>query len=265
MQVKSHILAFALQGLDANARQTLHTIAAFRMPATYDTLVSLLVGDDKAYRSETTLIATLSNLEDRGLLGWDRRANRYDLHPLVRGVAWNSVDEQARQGIYEALNVHFGALPQIDEEEINSLEDLAPAIELYNTLIGLGRYDDAYEVFSNRLSDTMFYRLGTTRQLSELLMLFFPDGLDQLPRLSTPYSQGYVLNDLALSLRDQPGRAIVLFRRSNDIDEKENDQRNVSIVLSNLSDVLRFCGALYDAERAARRALVIDRQLSDER
>ena len=111
VQVKSHILAFALQGLDANARQTLHTIAAFRMPATYDTLVSLLVGDDKAYPSEDALIATLSNLEDRGLLGWDRRANRYDLHPLVRGVTWNGVDEHARQGIYEALNVHFGALP----------------------------------------------------------------------------------------------------------------------------------------------------------
>ena len=49
---------------------------------------------------------------------------------------------------------------QIDEEEVDSLEDLAPAIELYNTLIGLGRYDDAYEVFSNRLTDTMYLPSG---------------------------------------------------------------------------------------------------------
>ena len=32
-----------------------------------------------------------------------------------------------------------------DYLKVNSLEDLTPAIELYNTLIGLGRYDDAVE------------------------------------------------------------------------------------------------------------------------
>ena len=31
--------------------------------------------------------------------------------------------------------------------QVESLEDLTPAIELYNTLIGLGRYDDAYTLF----------------------------------------------------------------------------------------------------------------------
>src|SRR6266702_4653374 len=45
VQVKSHVLEFALRGLDETARKVLDTIAAFRMPATYDTLVALLVGD----------------------------------------------------------------------------------------------------------------------------------------------------------------------------------------------------------------------------
>ena len=40
----------------------------------------------------------------------------------------------------------------------------------------------------------MIYRLSAIRQRAELLEMLFPDGLDQLPRLSTPREQAYVLN-----------------------------------------------------------------------
>src|SRR5260221_341918 len=205
VQVKSHVLEHALRGLDETARKVLHTIAAFRMPAAYDTLVALLVGDDKPCGSENALIVILADLEDRGLLGWDRRANRYDLHPLVRGVTWSGVGDQARQGIYQALSTHFESLPMISRDryrEVNSLEDLTTAIELYNTLIGLGRYDDAETLFYERLSWPLLYRLSSYRQSAELLELLFPDGLDQLPRLSRPDMQSYVLSELALNTRD---------------------------------------------------------------
>ena len=43
VQVRSHVLAFALGGLDETAKQVLHTLSAFRMPTTYDTLVALFV------------------------------------------------------------------------------------------------------------------------------------------------------------------------------------------------------------------------------
>src|SRR5712691_10264568 len=176
------------------------------MPATYDTLVALLVGDDKPFPNENALVTILTDLEDRGLLGWDRRANRYDLHPIVRGVTWSGLGTQDRQGIYQALNTHFEALPMIEGDrwqEVNSLEDLTAAIELYNTLIGLGRYDDAIRLFHDRLGIVMLHRLSANRQCAELLELLFPDGLDQLPRLSSSNMQGFVLNELAISLRDQ--------------------------------------------------------------
>jgi hypothetical protein len=93
VQVKSHVLEFALSGLDETTLKVLHTIAAFRMPAAYDTLVALLVGEDKPCPSENALITILADLEDRGLLGWDRRATIYDLHPIVRGVTWRVVGD----------------------------------------------------------------------------------------------------------------------------------------------------------------------------
>src|SRR6266568_6911049 len=114
VQVKSHVLEFALRGLDETTLKVLHIIAAFRMPAAYDTLVALLVGEDKPCHSENKLIIILTDLEDRGLLGWDRRANRYDLHPIVRGVTWSGLGNQDKQGIYKTLSTHFESLPMID-------------------------------------------------------------------------------------------------------------------------------------------------------
>ena len=41
VQVKTHVLEHALLNLDNRARDLLHTIAAFRSPAAYDTLLGL--------------------------------------------------------------------------------------------------------------------------------------------------------------------------------------------------------------------------------
>src|SRR5205085_9813434 len=192
VQVKSHVLEFALRGLDERAQQVLRTIAAFRMPARYDTLAALLIDEGKPCADEHELDEVLTELEDRGLVGWDKRANRYDLHPLVRGVVWSGLNEDARRGVYTSLHAHFEAVPMIDDDlEVNSLEDLTPAIELYSTLIGLGRYDDAGRFFYERLSKAMLYRLSASRQRVELLELLFPAGLEQLPRLNSQCYQAY--------------------------------------------------------------------------
>ena len=257
VQVRSHLLEFALNGLNETTLKVLYTIAAFRMPASYDTLVDLLVGEDKPCPSENALITILADLEDRGLLGWDRRANRYDLHPIVRGVIWSGLRDQTKQGIYKMLSTHFKSLPMIDSwQEINSLEDLTAAIELYNTLIGLGRYDEAYKLFRDRLSDVTLFRLGAYRQRAELIEMLFPDGLDQLPRLSTPGHQGVTLNNLAVSIRDQPERKARLSRYAIEIAEKEDNQNNICIGLCNLSDVLLISGSIHESEAVAHCSLV---------
>ena len=49
VQSRTHILEFALAGLDDDVLEVLRTLVAFRMPATYDTLEALLVGPDKTY------------------------------------------------------------------------------------------------------------------------------------------------------------------------------------------------------------------------
>ncbi len=260
VQVKSHVLAFALRGLDDRAQHVLRTIAAFRMPAGYDTLATLLIGEGKACGDERELDGVLTELEDRGLVGWDKRANRYDLHPLVRGVVWSGLNDDARRGVYTSLYAHFEAVPMIDDYlKVNSLEDLTPAIELYNTLIGLGRYDDAFYLFHKRLSQAVLYRLSANRQMTELMEMLFPNGLDKPPHLSNPGNQAYTLGVLALGYHfsGQPGRAAPLFRQHNTISKGVKYGKALSFGLGNLSDTLRLSGALYESEAAARLGLAL--------
>ncbi len=266
VQVKSHVLEFALRGLDDKERQVLQVIAAFRMPASYDTLTALLIGDEKPYDNEHELDEVLTELEDRGLVGWDKRANRYDLHPIVRGVVWSSLGDDTRRGVYTSLHAHFEALPKIDNwYEVNSLEDLTSTIELYNALIGLGRYDDAVIVFRDRLSHATLYRLNASRQRVELLKMLFPDGLNQLPRLSDPGEQAYAFGGLAQGYKfsGHPEQAASLLRRDITICLEMNDEANLSVCLLNLSDTLLILGMLFESEIAVRRALVIAREQHD--
>ena len=267
VQVKTHVLDYALRGLDETTLKVLDTIAAFRMPAAYDTLVALFVGEGKPCPDENILITILADLDDRGLLGWDRRANRYDLHPIVRGVTWSGMGNQAQQGIYQVLSAHFESLPnkiyRDNWRQVDSLEELTPVIELYNTLIGLDRYVDAVALFRERLGEALLYRFGAYRQHAELLEMCFPNGLDQLPRLSEPRDQAYVLGSLALSISNsgQVEQSAELYRRCINIYEKIGSQNAMESVLESLSNTLRFSGDLRESEVAARQALRIARRV----
>ena len=265
-EAMAHVLEFALRGLDNEGQKALQTIAAFRMPTSYDTVAAVLVGENKACANDPELDAVLNELEDRGLVGWDKRANRYDLHPLVRGVVWNGLGDDARRGVYTSLHAHFEAVPMIDDYiKVNSLEDLTPAIEFYNTLIGLGRYDDACHLFYERFGKAMFYRLGSSRQMVELLEVLFPAGLERLPRLSNQGFQAFTLGALATGYRygGLPGRAAALYRRNIGIRFEMKDDDNLSVGLGSLSVTLRVSGALCESEAAAQRALVITRERDD--
>jgi hypothetical protein len=266
VSVKSHVLEFALRGLDDRARQALQVIAAFRMPARYDTLTALLMGEGKPCADERELDAVLTELEDRGLVGWDKRANRYDLHPIVRGVVWSGLGDDTRRGVYTSLHAHFDALPKIDNwHEVSSLEDLTPPIELYNTLIGLGRYDDAAALFIERLEKATLLRLSANSQRIELLESLFPDGLDELPRLSRVEIQARILNTLALvyQIEGQHLRALSLYRRHNNLCKKHDKRKELCIGLRNLSDVLRLSGHLCESAIAALNSILLARKRRD--
>jgi tetratricopeptide (TPR) repeat protein len=129
------------------------------------------------------LDSVLTDLEDRGLLGWDRAANTYDLHPIVRGVVWTGLDDVRQRAVYGALEKHFSTMPKPPGDRL-SLDDAHRAIELFNALVGLGRYDDAARLYLNRLNERFdFSEYGIVHVKIALLESLFPDGLDAMPRV----------------------------------------------------------------------------------
>jgi hypothetical protein len=267
VQVKSHILEHSLRGLNGAHLQVLHTLAAFRMPTTYDTLVSLLVQRQqvqratrrsnplyrpaeplsamslildkigelwpgrqtlqskeshvgqtatKIFKDQASLDRALTALGDRGLLGWDQRpgVNRYDLHPIVRGVVWSGLDRKSRTEVYSSLHEHFAAIPGDELARVDTIDDLAPAIELYYVLIGLERYLDAYSFFLDRLLRPLQDRLNASRQIVEMLELLIPDEGLALPRLPKPEQRMQALSTIALAYGrgGKPATAAGFFR-----------------------------------------------------
>jgi hypothetical protein len=168
----------------------LHTLIGFRMPASYATLEALLVGKKMACRSAQELDRALTELEDRGLIGWDREANRYDAHPIVRGVVWQLASTKDRHAVYSALDTHFEPMATPKMEDVETLADLAPAIERYHVLVSLGRFDEAITLFYERLSRATLYRLAAHRERIAWLERLFPNGVDNLPLLERVVSTG---------------------------------------------------------------------------
>lgn len=274
IQVKSHVLEYALRGLNRYDKKVLQTISMVRMPATYDTLYGVHVGIGNTFSSDTRLDKSLSDLEDRGLLGWDKLSNRYDLHPVVRGVVWNTISPAARKRLYSDLRYHFHRADTRKFDEIQNFEDLGPTIELYNAIIGLQQYDEAWVLLNDRLQNPMLYRLGCSNELASLLEMLFPDGLDELPRLTNTFNQVYALNLLcaAYHYRGQPSRAIPLSNRRDVMLKKlihqDNRQgsfarRELATGLRNLSETFRMIGRLYDATTVAHESTMISRAIGD--
>jgi tetratricopeptide (TPR) repeat protein len=201
-------------------------------------------------------------LEDRGLIGWDRDANRYDAHPIVRGVVWQLTDSKDQRAVYTALEAYFQPITTPHWERVESLADLTPAIELYHILVGLGRFDDALELFNDRLNEATLFRLAAHRDRIAWLELLFPNGPTSLPTLKSPSYQASTLNALSQSylFSGQPGRATQLRRQAIEIRKRLNEKRNLHVILVNTGFSLLEIGALREAASVVRQGLVLSRE-----
>lgn len=174
IQRKNHVLKSALLSLPPEPRQVLITLAAFRMPVSYDSLAELHTGEGNTLPRPSQLHSALSELEERGLIGWNRNANRYDLHPVVRGVVWHGLNDVGRELVHEKVHAHLCSLSKITAPSISSMDDLSPAIELYFTLIALGRHNEAYIHYKENLDDILLLRMNRFLLASQLLEALLP-------------------------------------------------------------------------------------------
>jgi tetratricopeptide (TPR) repeat protein len=205
------------------------------------------------------LDVVLIELEDGGLMGWDKQANRYDLHPIVRGVIWAALGPETKQGMYRELHTYFEAAPKPDPDVgVATYEELTVPLELFNTLIGMGRLDDAFSLFEQRIALQVLYGLGLARRAAELLEQLFVRGTGNLPQLSEAGDQCSAMVWLAHAYVrcGNPQSAAVIIRQSLDIFPLESGVRNDDARLPTLAMALFASGALRAGEAAMRKGIM---------
>jgi tetratricopeptide (TPR) repeat protein len=260
VQRQHHVLEAAYDRLTPACKMLLNRIACFRSPEAYEAFRALADTPENG----TGLDADLRDLVSRGLLHHDTKEGRFDLHPIVRRYAYDRLAAPDRAASHTLLRDYFAAVPKPDK--VTRLEDLAPVIELYHHTLRAGQYDEARELFRDRISDAAYFQLGAYQLQTELLLGLFPDGEDRPPRLKDESHQSWTLNSLAnsYSVSGQPQRAVPLYERNNAISERLGDKTNLAVGLGNLAQEQVPVGSIRAAEANLRRSVALCVDVDDE-
>jgi hypothetical protein len=145
---------------------------------------------------------TVADLEHRGLLQYDRRAHRYDLHPVVRGVAAGNLkpEEQKRYG--QKVVDHFNTMPRSSYATARSMEDVESGLQVVRTLLKLGQYQRAAEAFVGDLSSALSFNLEADVEILSIVRPFFPMGWACMPMEVNPMTALVLSNNAAIALAD---------------------------------------------------------------
>jgi tetratricopeptide (TPR) repeat protein len=255
VQRQTHVLALAYDSLTMAGRQLLSRMACFRSPVAFDVLASLA-------ETGADLETDLLDLIERGLV--QREGVRFDLHPIVRRYAYDRMGTAERSSTHGQLRDYFAAVPAV--ERVTTIDDLAPVIELYHHMVRAGQYDEAQELFRDRLNKALYYQLGAYQQQIELLRALFPQGETQPPQLQDEGAQGWTLNWLAGSynMSGQPAQVVPLLEQQIAIREKQGVKKGVATGLGNLAIHQLPIGALQAAEANLRRRSALCQEIKDE-
>jgi tetratricopeptide (TPR) repeat protein len=248
-----NILDLAYDSLDEEKQALISRLSAFRNPMDYD--AATIFND---FGNEGRFDEALIELVDRGLLFRNMERNRFDLHPLVRRYCYERLND--KEAVHVKLIDYFAEIPE--PEEIKTVDDLAPVIELYHHTVRAGRYDEARELFEDRLAEPLYLIFGEYQTRVELLRALFPDGDNKLPRLKDEGNQAWTLNALAISYArlGQPIPALRLLEMHIAIRERQGNKNELSVGLGNLAFSQIQIGELDSAESSIRRRIEISHE-----
>ena len=147
------------------------------------------------------LAETIRDLEQRGLLQYDGRTRRYDLHPVVRGVAAGTMKAEDKECYGHRVVDHFSSVVHNSYEQAKTLEDLAPGLHVVRTLLRLGKYEDACHAYRGDLSRALVFNLNANPEILALVRPFFDRGWNNAPSTLQNEDDTFMLTSAARSLQ----------------------------------------------------------------
>lgn len=205
------------------------------------------------------LEGTVKDLEQRGLLQWDGRTRKYDLHPVVRGVASGAMAAADRERHGQRVVDHFTAQPHRPYEEAETLDDVRNGLHVVRTLLKLGHYQQAANAYQGDLSNALLFNLNAYAEILSLLKPFFPNGWGELPREVDASAGSGLANSAAgaLSYCGELAAALAASGASLQAELEAEDWSNTAGFLGNISHNLAAQNRLAPALRTHSLALEV--------
>jgi hypothetical protein len=147
-----------------------------------------------------SLAQTVSDLERRGLLQYDPGARRYDLHPVVRGIAAGRIAQADREQYGQRVVDHFSRQAHRPYEEAEALDDVRDGLHIIRTLLLMGRLQQAFDVYQGDMAIALHHNLEAHAEVLSLLRPYFPHGWTVLPVGLHLGNDAYLANEAGIAL-----------------------------------------------------------------
>jgi hypothetical protein len=149
---------------------------------------------------------TLDDLEQRGLLNWDRSRNQYDLHPVVRNYSIHCLPVAEREHIGRRVVDHFTSRVDPPYEGAETMADIRNGLQVVRSLVQIGDLEPAYKSLQ-AIYEALWFNLERYSDYLSLLRPSFPNGWTKPPR--GPESEhGFVAAACAAVALNEVGRTV---------------------------------------------------------
>jgi len=271
VQRRNHILKAAIGALSEKSRQLLSTLALLSEAVDYPTLKAFnphlppepeKVEEPREHESDQAalkrreeyeqavqvrlrshapeLADTVHDLEQRGLLQYDGQTKRYDLHPVVRGVAAGGLRAEEREGYGQRAVDYFSRQAHKPYDEAETFEDVRNGLHVVRTLLKMGRYQQACNAYRGELAWALLFNLEAYAETLSLLRQFFPQGWATLPDTVQESDASYLANEAAIALWNsgESVEALAAYRAALTAGIRGRTWSGLRANLSNISNVL---------------------------
>lgn len=206
------------------------------------------------------LETTVGDLQRRGLLQYDAQAKRYDLHPVVRGIAAGGMRPKDKERYGRRVVDHFSSRSHDPYEEARSFDDVRTGVELVRTLVQMGRLEEAADVYRGDLARALRVNLEAHAGTLALLRPFFPHGWDRLPEGIEEGTASYLANEAGMALHAVGDwkEALGAYAPAIDADLRSSRWKDLTAQLSNIANALIGLGRI----AATQRCLHLDLELA---
>jgi hypothetical protein len=197
------------------------------------------------------LARTVHDLERRGLLLYDSQTKRYDLHPVVRGIATGGLRPEERDCYGQRVVDHFSEKAHSPYEQAETLEDVRDRLHVVRTLLKMSRYQQAYDAYAGDLCNALLFNLEADAEVLSLLRPFFPQGWATLPNAVHERGGSYLASGAAIALGRVGERveSSAAYGAALEADLRLADWISLRTDMSNISNVLRAQSRLAQEDR----------------